>query len=182
MGDLFIPLCKCPRIPLCQSPPPTPRDWPPMATLRRFAAVFLDLGWKFWNVNLAYKINFDLLHTTSSFQHMIKVDFLIGFQATTITIATLAQSLWRIMKGEPQQRILFEKLWWIHPSKLCMEVYLPQIKCLCCELYNKILNVSDTDLKKNFKTTFIKNWEKTRFRPKIFGLRRFKETNKQTLI
>ena len=35
----------------------------------------------------------DLLHTTSSFQPMIKVNFLIGFQATTITIATVARSL-----------------------------------------------------------------------------------------
>ena len=61
--------------------------------LRRLEAVFLDSGWKFWNYNLAYKINFDLLHTASSFQHMIKVNFLIGFQATAITIATEAQSL-----------------------------------------------------------------------------------------
>ena len=38
-------------------------------------------------------MNFDLLHTTSSFQHMIKVNFLIGFQATTITTATVAHSL-----------------------------------------------------------------------------------------
>ena len=61
--------------------------------LRRLEAVFLDLGWTFWNYNLAYKINFDLLHTTSSFQHMIKVNFLIGFQATAITMATEAHSL-----------------------------------------------------------------------------------------
>ena len=61
--------------------------------LRRLEAVILDLGWKFWNYNLAYKINFDLLHTISSFQHMIKVNFLIGFQATAITIATEAQTL-----------------------------------------------------------------------------------------
>ena len=53
---------------------------------------FLALGWIFSNQYLAWKTFFDFHHTTPPFQTMIKFYVLVGFQATTVTIATVTQS------------------------------------------------------------------------------------------
>ena len=77
------------------------------------------LGCTFRNQNFLWKTSFDFLETTTFFQRMTKVYFLIGFQATVVTIVTVTKAALSVLKKHQT----------FTPFLLCSNNYYHDWKC-----------------------------------------------------